>query len=331
MSVVDILFEVDELPDSGMKYVANNATRVAGGGALNAAIAIARLGGKASLVARIGTDWAGEFIHQVLAEEQIDPSLLVSGANAETAYSAVMVDAAGERQIINYRGDRLPDAPPELDLTGGEKLEVIAALSDTRWEAGGVAVLTKATREGKPAVVDAEAPLCHPMLKQATHIAFSIQGLADFFPTLDSASLPSVAEALAQAREQFDAWVCVTDGDKGVFSLTSASPETTLNICDCHQPLAAGNLASEREELALCHHPAYNVVPIDTLAAGDVWHGVFTWHLAHHQSEHLAIEFANAAAALKCTRSGGGSSAPGLPEINSFIVDTEQYEKRQGS
>jgi sugar/nucleoside kinase (ribokinase family) len=43
----------------------------------------------------------------------------------------------------------------------------------------------------------------------------------------------------------------------------------------------------------------------DTLAAGDVWHGAFMLALAEGQDVATASRFANAAAALKCSRGGG--------------------------
>ena len=46
---------------------------------------------------------------------------------------------------------------------------------------------------------------------------------------------------------------------------------------------------------------APKVKVVDTLAAGDVWHGAFTLALAEGQDVASASRFANAAAALKCS------------------------------
>jgi sulfofructose kinase len=70
------------------------------------------------------------------------------------------------------------------------------------------------------------------------------------------------------------------------------------------------------------HTPAFAVTVVDTLAAGDVWHGAFALALAEGMPEQPAIRFANAAAALKCTRFGGRSGTPTRAELDLFLKET---------
>ena len=65
--------------------------------------------------------------------------------------------------------------------------------------------------------------------------------------------------------------------------------------------------------------PAPKVVAIDTLAAGDVWHGAFTLALAERFDVTAAGRFANAAAAIKCTRAGGRLGAPNRPAVEGLL------------
>ena len=58
---------------------------------------------------------------------------------------------------------------------------------------------------------------------------------------------------------------------------------------------------------------------VDTLAAGDVWHGAFALSLGEGESEVNAVRFANAVAALKCTGFGGRSAIPNRLETNTFL------------
>ena len=55
-----------------------------------------------------------------------------------------------------------------------------------------------------------------------------------------------------------------------------------------------------------------------TLAAGDVWHGAFVLALAEGKPTVAAAQFANAAAAIKCTRAGGRLGAPTRDEVRAF-------------
>ncbi len=59
VSVIDFIFQIDEIPNNFEKYRANNASISGGGVAANAAVAIAKLNGKPSLVSRIGKDEIG--------------------------------------------------------------------------------------------------------------------------------------------------------------------------------------------------------------------------------------------------------------------------------
>ena len=67
------------------------------------------------------------------------------------------------------------------------------------------------------------------------------------------------------------------------------------------------------------HMPAFPVHPVDTLGAGDVFHGAFTLAIAEGQSLEQSMRFASAAAAIKCTRFGGAFGAPHRQELATFL------------
>jgi sulfofructose kinase len=67
------------------------------------------------------------------------------------------------------------------------------------------------------------------------------------------------------------------------------------------------------------HHAASpKVVVVDTLAAGDTWHGALALALAQNQPIDAAIDFASRAAALKCTKRGGRLGIPTLEQLRAF-------------
>ena len=57
-----------------------------------------------------------------------------------------------------------------------------------------------------------------------------------------------------------------------------------------------------------------------TLAAGDVWHGAFTLALAEGRDVATAGRFANAAAAIKCSRGAGRLGAPSRGEVAALLA-----------
>ena len=64
--------------------------------------------------------------------------------------------------------------------------------------------------------------------------------------------------------------------------------------------------------------PAFPVHTVDTLGAGDVFHGAFALAITEKQDLRQALRFASAAAALKCTRFGGAFAAPQRAEVMRF-------------
>jgi len=76
--------------------------------------------------------------------------------------------------------------------------------------------------------------------------------------------------------------------------------------------------ALEKGELR--RFPAFVVPVVDTLGAGDVWHGAFALALAEGRDEAEAVRFASAAAAIKVQRAGGRSGAPTRVELDEFLA-----------
>ncbi len=82
---------------------------------------------------------------------------------------------------------------------------------------------------------------------------------------------------------------------------------------------AAGTWWHDRATGRVRHVEAPKVKAVDTLAAGDVFHGAFTLAIAEGQSIPDAIAFANTAAALKCTVFGGRLGAPTREEVRAAL------------
>jgi len=284
VAVVDFVFAVEALPDRPTKYRAQTATIVGGGCAANAAVAVARLGGQAKLGARLGDDGIGDMIVEDLRREGVDCSLVQRTAGARSSFSSVYVDNAGERQIVNFRGQYLT---PETDWIARAP-KAAAVLADTRWSEGAKRALALAAEWGVPGVVDAEAPMDAAALVGASHVAFSGEGLADF------TGETRIEAGLKAADMYLPGWVCVTDGACGTFYLKNG-------------------------EIVQIVPP--EVAVRDTLAAGDVWHGAFALALAEGRDEETAIRFANIAAALKCTTLGGRAGCPDRAAVDTLMKE----------
>jgi sulfofructose kinase len=284
ITVFDTVLKVAAMPRLGGKVYARTRAEVVGGIAANAAIAIVRLGGEALLASRLGADLVGERVMADLVAAGVDTSMVDGLNGVQSAVSAILVDAAGERLLVNHADPAL--FLGSIDLAG---VAVDAVMTDTRWPEAALAALRHARTLGVPGVLDYDSPaerLEAELLEAASHVACGRHGLEDLTGTAD------VAAGMRAARRLTSAWLACTSGGDGVFWL---------------------------EGDALRHLPAFSVTAVDTLAAGDVFHGALALGLARGLDEPAAMRFASAAAALKCQRFGGGSVSPTSAEVAAFL------------
>lgn len=280
----DFVFSLDRMPDAATKYRATGFRSVGGGNAATAAVAAARLGARAQLVTRLGDDAIGESMLAEFSAYGVDAALSRRFAGCVSPVSAVLVDGAGERMIVNYVDPALPVATEWLpEIPDG----VGAVLGDVRWPEGSAAMLAKAKARGLPAILDGDLPGCSPeLLASATLVAFSAGGLAR------TTGEGAIEAGLRRAATMCEAQAMATDGANGVFWLEG------------------GRLA---------HCPAFAVRAVDTLGAGDVFHGALAVALAEGRMLAAAARFASAAAAIKVTRFGGRAGAPTRGEVEAML------------
>lgn len=289
ITVLDIVLSVDHMPRGDGKYSAKGRIETAGGVATNAARAIARLGGEAVLLSPVGSDFTGRRLAALLEEEGVDVGHLEWRAGPATALSTILVDAYGGRLLVNHSDPDLFDGPPrDLARRVGP---IDAVVTDTRWIDGAAAALRLARELRIPAIVDFDRlpeTGSGPLLEEASHVLFGRQGLA----ALTGKS--AVDAALLYVASMSGAWIGATDGAAGTSWL---------------------------EDGRVRHMPAFPVDAVDTLAAGDVFHGAFALAIAQAMAIEEALRFASAAAAIKCTRFGGASGTPGREEVERFLLE----------
>lgn len=290
-AALDRIYRVPHLPHGSTKVRAVDFAEAGGGMAANAACAISRLLDRSThqveFWGRTGEDSAGTLIRDDFARFDVAIGHLRTIAGCTSSQSAVMIDAAGERMVVNYRGN-VPTG--DVSWLPFDQIGTAAAvLTDVRWLEGARAILEAARAAGVPAVLDADlgdVPIVRALVPLADHAIFSEPGLVNWFGRDD------VETALRAAVAAGARTAGVTRGEHG----------TTLLI-----------------DGALHHVPAVRVPVIDTLGAGDIFHGAYTLGLAEDMTVLDAARFASAAAAIKCTRSGGREGAPTRREVNALL------------
>jgi sulfofructose kinase len=291
-AALDHCFSIDTYPPHPTKTPARAYRAISGGMAANASIAAARLGANVRLHGAVGADDAGTFLEKRLIECGVDCAHLQRVPGAASSVSAVIIDAQGERQIFNHRGNAVMHAAP-LDTTTLVGCDVLMA--DPRWMAGALAALRWARQAGVPSVLDGDlSPTAdlRALAGLADWAVFSESGLAAFAPGL------SLADGLATALRMGAHVAAVTLGAHGVRWLRPAG--------------------------ALQQMPAFQVQAVDTNGAGDVFHAALAMAIAQGQPDEAAMRWACAAAALKCQRHGGVATGPDRAEVQALLAATAE-------
>lgn len=288
IAVQDIVMRVESFPPPGAKVSASEFIITGGGCAANAALAVARLGGRAAFAGPLGgkNDAVSERILTDLAAEGVDCAGAARVDGGTASVSLILLDAEGEKTIATQRGVGLGQTLPQ----DADKLvaDADAVLVDNRFPDFVTAVCRAAQARRIPVVIDLDLATKpdDALLRLGTHVIASSEALRA------TTGLAEPAAALKRLAGNVPAFVAVTDGPNGVYWL---------------------------ERGALRHIPAFAVKAIDTLGAGDAFHGGFTLALAEGRDLIGALRFASAAAALKCTHFGGAAGAPKRAEVDAFL------------
>lgn len=289
VAVLDNMFSIDRFPAEPTKVFARDFRQIGGGPAANGAVTIARLGGVACLWARVGDDAVGASIVAELALYGVDTSTIRRVPNRRSGVSAVMVDGKGERFIFAFADRDLDTSTSWLPADIPADTDVV--LCDLRWPLASERTMRLARGRGLPTVLDADLTnddSVERLIGLSTHAVFSAPALKRL------AGHAEIEEGLRHAQTRTEGMVAVTLGADGFAWL---------------------------EDGRLRRVAAFPIQAVDTLAAGDVFHGAFALGLAERLSIEKAGRFAAAAAGLKCTRWGGRAGIPTRAELDRFMIE----------
>jgi len=148
-ATADHIFKIGGFPLDPVKVRADDYGFSGGGIAANAAVAIARLGGRAEFCGRLGADRAGRDLIDDFRRHGVgtDAVLVREGTRAST--SVVLVDEKGERFICNYRGQFTADSDGfDTSMVRASLASASVILADVSWHDGVAAIL----RCGEPRI-----------------------------------------------------------------------------------------------------------------------------------------------------------------------------------
>ena len=303
------LFKVDTWPSGSAKIMPHTALQLGDGMSASAACSIAALGGKVAWLGRCGNDANGRAAIQSLESTGVDCSGVQWVDGVAGSFCTVLIDAQGERLVVPRHDPAMPSSADWLPLA--DLKQYALALTEVRWHEGALAVLKAAKQAGIPGILDAEASgdrQLAQLCQEASHLLFSETGLTHwlkkpghyFSETIATKSLHTarVSEALVLVLAGTPCDLAgVTLGDGGFYWMQRSADNMPV----------------------MQHQPAMRVTAIDTLSAGDVFHGTYAWAMTQSADPIQWARIATIAASLKCQKFGGRLGTPTWPEIEAAL------------
>lgn len=287
---VDFLAHIKEFPR------ANQSTRLleyswqGGGKVPTAMVALARLGARGGIIGVVGDCVWGKFCMDDFKRHGLDTSRMIVDHGKEIAFCLVLSDEKDQgRNIIYHPGNVRQLAWGDLDrvyITSGKYLHLAEVTPITRQ-----AALWAKERQVR-VVFDADG--------------FS-QDIENMLPFID---------VFIASEFYYRAVFADEDYEENCRQYAGRGPSIvvfTLGAKGCVGVDGKG----------FFRMPGFKVDVRDTTGAGDVFHGAFIYGLLQGWDTREVARFANAVAAIKCTRIGGRAGIPDLETVTRFLQTGE--------
>lgn len=257
-----------------------------GGQTATAMAACAAFGLRAAYLGAAGRDHNGRLVIGELQQRGVDVSA-VHTRDCANRFAVIAVDEhTGERIVLWDRDDRLNLRAGDLDpaLIAGARLVHV----DDEDQEAAIAAASIARQAGVPVTSDIDR-----VTDRTTALIAAVS-----VPMFGAHVLPAITgehdpeRALRVLRRSHDGPLCVTLG-------------------------ASGAMLLEGDQIVF--EPAFQVTAVDTTGAGDVFRAAFIHGLLNGAPPNQLLRFANAAAALSCTRAGAIAGVPQLADVQRLL------------
>ena len=291
---MDLVTYSDRFPSDGETVVGQRLLTYAGGKGANQAVAAARMGGRTSLVGRVGDDIFGGQLLDGLREAGVDVSRVAVWPGETSGIAVISIDGSAQNRIVQVLGANATcgEAEAARTIEAVSTASVLMLQLEVSMEAS-LAAARAANSSGKIVVLD-PGP---------------IRRVPDELVQLSSVITPNETEAEAlvgfavdgpdsagrAAEALLDRGVGAAVIKLGAQSAYFATPE----LSGIQQPLA--------------------VNAVDTVAAGDAFNGALAVSLAEGKTLPDTVRIACAAGALAVTTTGAQDSMPARNAVEELL------------
>jgi sulfofructose kinase len=287
LNATDTIIRLPHFPTFNSKVEFRISDVLPGGQVATAVTACARWGLRARYVGKVGDDGAGQLQQNEMLSSGIEAHWVVV-PDCQSQSSFILVDeATGERTVLWKRDPRLELLPSDLQrdwITRSKLLHVdghdcASATQAAQWARSAAIPVT--------ADLDNRYPGVEALLE---HVDYAIT--SQEFP----ARIMGQSDLLLSLPAMTSRFGC---------RLVAA----TLG--------AGGVLAWDGQSFH--YFPAFDLQPVDTTGAGDVFHAAFAYGLLNGEDLPQILESGCAAAGLSCLGMGARGGIPTIEEINELI------------
>ena len=244
LATVDVSYAVDHIPKRNQKISVSAQLITAGGPATNAAATFSFLGGRPTLVTAVGSHALAKVIHKDLERCSIHLHDMARGRHEPPPVSSILVHrASGDRTVVSANAAVFSSVDAEFDSKWLKAIEIVEV--DGQYMPLCIAAARAAHERGIPVVLDSGS--WKP-------------GMAKLLPFLDAAICSG----------DFRPPGCRTEDD--VFEYLIARKVRRIAI-------TRGRSAIRYAEQGMRGKIAIKKVePVDTLGAGDIFHGAYCYY-----------------------------------------------------
>lgn len=291
-SNTDLVVSVEHFPQAGETIMGSDFMTAQGGKGANQAVAVARLGGEAVFVARLGNDTFGEVTLAALRHEGIGVRHVTLTDGVATGVATITVDSNGENCIVVAGGANMLLSPEDVKKAAADIQSASLLLMQLETPLPTLIEATRIAHESGVRVVLNPAPYPkEPLpaeLLQNVDIIIPNETEAAYMTGIQIIDDDSALAAIRKIHSMGVKEAIITVGKQGAYTL-------------------------QGDELVRV--PAVPVQAVDTTAAGDTFCGALCVALAKDMPMTDAISFACKAASISVTRRGAQPSVPYAHEL----------------
>lgn len=245
LSTIDVVYRVDKFPTPNTKVAAQAQEVYVGGPATNAALAFAHLGGSPSLVTAVGRHAIAEIIRKDVEARSVRLVDLSPDFAEPPTFSSVAVDAAGRRNVVSANAGRITVPPPDVSAQVVEKASVV--LVDGHFMQACQPWAAAAHARGTPVILDGGS------WKEGTEELLASISIAICSADFRPPGCTNEEKTVRYLKQHGVKHVAITHGADPVL-FESGSSSGTLRVPQ--------------------------VEAVDTMGAGDIFHGAFCFFVS---------------------------------------------------